>query len=143
MYLPVVQNTCSSAAHRLSQPCPSVLSCFGRFCGLPLVFNAQIPPSPVRVLYSGTMNRMLIIAVVACVILFVVAVLIAPTLDLQPSALRAQQWLSLIAALFSVAGLFEICFQILMVPTTIGPPLSVSEPRQQVSLLDQSCFLLC
>ena len=102
-----------------------------------------IPPSLARVLYSVTMNRMLIIAVVACVILFVAAVLIAPTLDLQPSALRAQQWLSFIAAMFSIAGLFKICFQVLMVPTMIGPPRPVSDPRQQVPSLDLSGCLLC
>lgn len=89
------------------------------------------------------MNRILIIAVVACVILFVLAVLIAPTIDLQPSALRAQQWLNLIAAMFSLAGLFEICIQIVMCPSMSDAPESLSQPPLQTSSFELSCCLLC
>jgi len=96
-----------------------------------------------RVLYSGTMNRVLIVAMVACVILFVLAVLIAPTIDLQPSALRAQQWLNLIAAMFSLAGLFEICIHFLMPLSTSNASEQLSQPPMQVSSLELSCCLLC
>jgi hypothetical protein len=89
------------------------------------------------------MNRILIVAVVACVILFVLAVLIAPTIDLQPSALRAQQWLSLIAAMFSLAGLFEICIEIVMFPSISPTPEHLSQPPVHVSSLELSCCLLC
>ncbi|MBS1804377.1 MAG: hypothetical protein JST28_13505 [Acidobacteria bacterium] len=89
------------------------------------------------------MNRILIVALVACVILFILAVLIAPTVDLQPSALRAQQWLTLIVAMFSIAWLFEMCLQIIMVPAIVGRAMCVNEPPQQVSCLDLSCCLLC
>lgn len=92
-------------------------------------------------LYSGTMSRILIIAVVACVILFVLAILIAPTATLEPSALRAQQWLSLIAAMFSLAGFFGICFE--MVLTMIGLPARICEPPHRLSSSDLSCCLLC
>jgi hypothetical protein len=94
-------------------------------------------------LYSGTMNRMLIVAVVACVILFVLAVLIAPTIDLEPSALRAQQWLTLIAAMFSLVGFFGTCLQIMRFPATISRCVGVGEYPQRISSLDLSCPLLC
>jgi hypothetical protein len=89
------------------------------------------------------MNRILIVALVACMVLFILAVLIAPTVDLQPSALRAQQWSIAIAAMFSIAGLFQIFLQIVMVPAIIGPALFVGESPQRVSSLDLSCCLLC
>jgi hypothetical protein len=92
------------------------------------------------VLYSGTMNRVLIIAVVAFVILFVVAVLLAPTVDLQPSALRAQQWLSLIFAMFSLAALFEICLQIVAVPIMFGAGSGGDEPAGQLAASDLCCM---
>lgn len=94
-------------------------------------------------LYSGAMNRVAVAAVVFCVILFVLAVLIAPTIDLQPSALRAQQWLNLIAAMFSLAALFEICLQVFTVRTVMGSWLFAADPPQQVSSLDLSCCMLC
>jgi len=87
------------------------------------------------------MNRLLAIAVVACVILFIVAVLIAPTLDLQPSALRAQQWLTLLFSMFSLACLFVICLRTMASP--FGPPGSDIQRQQGPSLTDMSCCLLC
>ena len=86
-----------------------------------------------RMLYSLSMNRALIIALVACVILFILAVLIAPTIDLEPSALRAQQWLSLITTMFSLAALFKICFQIMTASVFIGAVAACDESEQQVS----------
>ena len=85
------------------------------------------------------MNRVLIIAVVACVILFIVAVLLAPTIDLEPSALRAQQWLSLIFAMFSLAALFEICLRIVAVPIMMRSGSTDSDPAAQIA----SCNLCC
>jgi len=87
------------------------------------------------------MNRLLAIAVVACVILFIVAVLIAPTLDLQPSALRAQQWLTLLFSMFSLACLFVICLCTIACP--FGTPGSDIQRQQGPSLTDMSCCLLC
>lgn len=85
-------------------------------------------------LYSLSMNRALIIALVACVILFILAVLIAPTIDLEPSALRAQQWLSLITTMFSLAALFKICFQIMTSASVfIGAVAACDASEQQVS----------
>lgn len=93
-------------------------------------------------LYSGTVNRVLIIAVVACVILFVVAVLIAPTINLEPSALRAQQWLSFIFAMFSLAALFEICLQIAAVPIMIGTVSGAGQPAAHIASSDL-CSMRC
>jgi len=87
------------------------------------------------------MNRLLAIAVVACVILFIVAVLIAPTLDLQPSALRAQQWLTLLFSMFSLACLFVIC--LCTIACRFGTPGSDIQRQQGPSLTDMSCCLLC
>ena len=87
------------------------------------------------------MNRLLAFAVVACVILFIVAVLIAPTLDLQPSALRAQQWLTLLFSMFSLACLFVICLCTIACP--FGTPGSDIQRQQGPSLTDMSCCLLC
>lgn len=86
------------------------------------------------------MNRVLAIAVVACVILFVVAVLLAPTIDLEPSALRAQQWLSLIFEMFSLAALFEICLRIVAVPIIIRSGSKESEPAGQIASCDLCCM---
>ena len=99
-----------------------------------------IPRSTEAVLYSGTMNRVLIIAVVACVILFVVAVLLAPTIGLEPSALRAQQWLSLIFAMFSVAALFEVCLQIMAVPIMSRSGSEETEPAAPLASCDLCCM---
>lgn len=86
------------------------------------------------------MNRVLIIAVVACVILFVLAVLLAPTIDLEPSALRAQQWLTLIFAMFSLAALFEICLQITAVPSMIGTVSGAGHPAATIASCDLCCM---
>ena len=94
-----------------------------------------------QVLYSGPMNRILTIAFVACVILFIIAILISPVVDLQPSALRAQQWLTLIVAMFSLAVQLVIC--LLTIPSAIGPPRSDTECERRACLADLGCCLRC
>lgn len=91
-------------------------------------------------LYSGSMNRLLVIAIVVCVILFVVAVLIAPTIDLEPSALRAQQWLSLITAMFSLAALFEICLYIMAGSLIIERASCACNPAEPGASSDLCCM---
>jgi hypothetical protein len=87
------------------------------------------------------MKRILTIALVACVILFIIAILISPVVDLQPSALRAQQWLTLVVAMFSLAVQLVIC--LLKIPSAIGPPRSYTECEQRVCLADLGCCLRC
>ena len=94
-----------------------------------------------RMLYSGAMNRTLAVAVVVCVILFILAVLISPLVDIQPSALRAQQWLILITAMFSLAGLCVI--RIMEVPATSDPVDRDKACKPLPRLADLTCCLLC
>lgn len=84
---------------------------------------------------------MIKVALVACIILFIIAIFVSPTVDLLPSALRAQQWLSLIVAMFFLAAHLLIC--ILKVPGAIGPPAFNMRSQQRVCLADLGCCLLC
>jgi hypothetical protein len=87
------------------------------------------------------MNRIVTIALVACVILFVVAVFISPFVDIQPTALRAQQWLSLILAMFSFSLQIIVC----LLPAFVGIALTSSDAQslRRVCLMDVPCCLLC
>jgi hypothetical protein len=79
---------------------------------------------------------------VVCVILFILAIFISPVIDLLPSALRAQQWLCLIAAMFSLAALLLVC--ILKIPTAdIGSPDYDVQCLQRACLADLDCCLRC
>ena len=93
------------------------------------------------VLYSGTMKRMVRIALVACVILFILAIFISPMVDIQPSALRAQQWLSFIVAMISLDVQIIVC--LLTVPLTISPPICEMPVQHRVCVAELSCCLLC
>jgi hypothetical protein len=99
-------------------------------------------PGPIEsVLYSVTMKKIATITLVACVILLIVAVFISPIVDIQPSALRAQQWLILVVAMFSLALLVTIC--LVRIPGTIGPPICEVHRRQLPCIADLACCLLC
>ena len=103
--------------------------------------QSPVPGRTLQMLYSGPMNRILSFALVACMILFIIAILISPVVDLQPSALRAQQWLILIVAMFSLAVQLVIC--LLKLPVAIGPPCSDIDSDQRVCLADLACCLRC
>ena len=77
-----------------------------------------------------TMNRMFTIAVVACVILLILTIFISPVIDLQPTALRAQQWLSLIFAMFAFALQIIVC----VVPVLF----CILVPRRNMPFLHQT-----
>jgi hypothetical protein len=96
---------------------------------------------PSQVLYSGTMNRILAIALVACVILFILAIFISPIVDIQPSALRAQQWLSFIVAMISFAVQMIVC--LLKSPLTISRPTCERPAPHRVWVAELSYCLLC
>lgn len=60
------------------------------------------------------MSKFSTFAIVACLILLIIAIFVAPMVDLQPTALRAQQWLILLVSVFAlslqlVIGFFEFC----------------------------------
>ncbi len=92
-------------------------------------------------LYSCAMNRMVTIALVVVVILFIVAIFISPFVDLQPTALRAQQWLSLILAMFSLSVQVVVC----LLTAFVGIELTSSDTEclRRVCLVDVPCCLLC
>jgi hypothetical protein len=87
------------------------------------------------------MNRVLAIAVVACVILFIVVIFTSPMVDLEPTALRAQQWLSFMVAMFSLAALLVLCF---FEPSATAEFQECLIPDQvPIPPADRSCCLLC
>lgn len=92
-------------------------------------------------LYSGGMNRIFAIVLVACVILFIIAIFISPLVDIQPTALRAQQWLCLILAMFSFSVQIVVC----LLPAFAGIGLTSSDAQslQRVCVVDVPCCLLC
>ncbi len=92
-------------------------------------------------LYFWTMNRIVTIALVVVVILFIVAIFISPFVDLQPTALRAQQWLSLILAMFSFSVQIIVCLLSAFVGITLTS--SDAECLRRVFLVDVPCCLLC
>jgi Ni,Fe-hydrogenase I cytochrome b subunit len=92
-------------------------------------------------LYSRSMNKVLTIAVVACVILFIITVFISPMVDMQPSALRAQQWLSFIFAIFAMVLSFVVRFE--LVPALAGPRTSAVPGERRAKFADLTCCLLC
>ena len=81
------------------------------------------------------------IAFVGCVILFIVAIFISPMVDIQPSALRAQQWLSFLIAMFSLAVQFVVC--LVKFPITIRPRNCDIQTQARVCVADLACCLLC
>ena len=87
------------------------------------------------------MNRILIIALVAFVILFILAIFISPVVDIQPSALRAQLWLSFIVAMISFAVQILVC--LLKDPLAIGAPMCEMPVQHRVCVAELSCCLLC
>jgi hypothetical protein len=78
---------------------------------------------------------------VACVILFIVAIFISPLVDIQPTALRAQQWLNLILAMFSLSVQIVVC----LLSALAGLALTSSDAQslQRVRDVDVPCCLLC
>lgn len=92
-------------------------------------------------LYFGMMNRIVTIALVAFVILFIVTIFISPLVDLQQTALRAQQWLSLILTMFSFSVQITVC----LLTAFVGFALTSSDAQclGQVRLVDVPCCLLC
>lgn len=87
------------------------------------------------------MNRILTIAVVACVILFIILIFTSPVVDLEPTALRAQQWLSFMIAMFSLAALLVLC---LFEPSAIAEFKEWGIPDQvPIPPADRCCCLLC
>jgi hypothetical protein len=88
------------------------------------------------------MNRVFKIALVLCLILFILAIFISPVLDLLPSALRVQQWLCLIAAMFSLAALLSVCILKIRTPD-IGSPDRDEQCLQRTCLADLDCCLRC
>ena len=87
------------------------------------------------------MNRILTIAIVVCVILFVLAMFISPMVDIQPSALRAQQWLSFIVGLISLVVQMLVC--LVKIPLSIGPASCERQVLQRVRAAELSCCLIC
>lgn len=92
-------------------------------------------------LYSKEMNKVIMIAFITCVILFIIAVFLSPMVDIQPSALRAQLWLSLIVAMFTLAIQIVIC--LLPVPASIVPQNGGQKYQRLVDLAGLTCCLLC
>lgn len=92
-------------------------------------------------LYCVTMNRTLSVALVVCVILFVVTIFISPVVDLQPTALRAQQWLGLIYAMFSFA--LQTVVLVLPVLFCIRVPKCDMPFLHRVCPANLACCLLC
>lgn len=87
------------------------------------------------------MNRILGIAVVICLILLILAIFISPVIASQPSALRAQQWLSHIVALFSFA--LQLVILLLKFSLRIGES-DVHEKRCfRRPSPDLTCCLVC
>ncbi len=87
------------------------------------------------------MNRIFTIVLVACVILFIIAIFISPLVDVQPTALRAQQWLTLILAMFSLSVQIVVC--LLSAFVGLGLASSDAQSLQRVSVVDVPCCLLC
>ena len=87
------------------------------------------------------MKKAFTVALVAFAILLILAIFISPMIDLEPTALRAQQWLTLIVAMFSIAELLFVC--LVRVPGTIGPPRRDVQFQQQSRAADLACCLLC
>ena len=87
------------------------------------------------------MNRILTIALIGFVILIIIAIFISPLVDVPPSALRVQQWLSFIVAMFSFAAQLVVCF--LPLPATIGPPNCDVQFQERVCVADLACCLIC
>jgi hypothetical protein len=87
------------------------------------------------------MNRIVTIALVVVVILFIVTIFITPFIDLQPTALRAQQWLNLILAMFSFSVQIIVC----LLPAFVSIALTGSDAQclGRVRLVDVPCCLLC
>jgi hypothetical protein len=92
-------------------------------------------------LYFDSMNRIWKIALVGIVILLVLFIFVSPSVDLQPTALRAQLWLSLIVAMFSLASLFSVF--LMNVETMVVPPGVADQHPQRSYFADLSCCLLC
>jgi len=87
------------------------------------------------------MNRVVGIAVVACLILLILAIFISPVVDSLPSALRAQQWLTLLVAMFSFA--LQLIISILKLSLCIGPSQECGKRRLRMAPPDLTCCLLC
>jgi hypothetical protein len=87
------------------------------------------------------MNRIVTIALVASIILFIVVIFISPTVDVQPTALRAQQWLSLILTLFSFSVQIVVC----LLPVLVSIDLAGGDVQrlQRVCVDEVDCCLLC
>ncbi|MGC1420948.1 MAG: hypothetical protein WA354_04405 [Terracidiphilus sp.] len=87
------------------------------------------------------MNRIVTIALVVIVILFIIAIFISPLVDVLPTALRAQQWLSLILAMFSFSVQIIVC----VLPAFVAIALTSSDAQRlrRVCLVDVPCCLLC
>jgi hypothetical protein len=92
-------------------------------------------------LYSGAMSRIVTCALVVVVILFIAAILISPLVDIPPSALRAQQWLSFILAMFSFSVQIIVC----LLPPLISILLASGDAQclRRVLRDDVPCCLLC
>lgn len=88
-----------------------------------------------------SMNKVLTIAIVACVILFIVTVFISPIADIQPSALRAQQWLSFIFAIFAMVLSLVVRFKLVL--AFAGTRICAVPREQRVKFADLACCLLC
>jgi hypothetical protein len=87
------------------------------------------------------MNRIVGIAVVVFLILLISAIFISPIVDIQPSALRAQQWLSFIVAMFSLA--LQLILFMLKITLRVGPSLADDKVRLRINTPDLTCCLLC
>jgi hypothetical protein len=87
------------------------------------------------------MKRIFRIAFLVCLILFILAIFISPVVDSQPSALRAQQWLSIIVAMFSFA--LQLVIFILKISVRPGTSHEDAKYRPRVAPPDLTCCLLC
>jgi len=82
-------------------------------------------------------------ALVVCVILFILTVFISPIVDLQPTALRALQWVSFMIAMLAsgmqiVAGILP---SLLRIPSDLG--LANKPDIQRPGVVDSGCSLRC
>jgi len=87
------------------------------------------------------MNRIVGITVVICLILLILAIFISPVVDSLPSALRAQQWLSLIIAMFFFA--LQLIIFVLKFPLRVAMGYDDSKYRLRLAPPDLTCCLLC
>ena len=87
------------------------------------------------------MSKIVTSTLVVIIILFIAAILISPLVDSPPSALRAQQWLTLILTMFSFSVQVTVCllpalFSILLIS-------SDAQSLRRVCLVEVPCCLLC